>query len=436
VKFGNPGDGGDPGRPTPTRPTPSRGRARTAFIAPLIAIVGLLAITIGSVYGISLLAVPGAPDGAATTEPGASGGPISTPHIGPNKTPNPTLIITPPPADRPTFTGTILFARAGDIWAANGSNLTALTNKGTDSAPAWSPDGSKIYFIQTTERTSDPPWGGSHYTFEVPSIMSMNADGSKRTQIYNGIFKAGSGNWFSTILTPDVSPNGKTIAVVSDGQSVPNNANIQDFAPVVLYTLPAGGGKLQNMNVRNANGLGHNDPAWSPDGTSLAFTFNGKDGAIGAPTIGILTLATKKLTLLKKGYSNPSWSPDMRYIAAEQTVGGNGRDIVVLDPASGAEVAQLTNDGNSFNPAFSPNGDQIAYLKRNGLSVDLRVMTLDVTSGITLSSDKPITDDGALTADSAPAWFVPPDQLTTPPAGTSPGGASTAPAESPAPTGP
>jgi len=45
--------------------------------------------------------------------------------------------------------------------------------------------------------------------------MSMNADGSNRTQIYNSIFKAGSGSWFSTILTPDVSPDGKTIAVVS-----------------------------------------------------------------------------------------------------------------------------------------------------------------------------------------------------------------------------
>ena len=215
----------------------------------------------------------------------------------------------------------------------------------------------------------------------TPSSCRWARTVPSRQQIYNGLFKTGGGFWFSTILTPDVSPDGKTIAVASDGQSVPNNANIQDFVPVVLYTLPAAGGKLQNMNVRNVNGLGHNDPAWSPDGTKLAFTFNGKDGAIGAPTVGILTLATRKLALLKKGYSNPSWSPDMRYIAAEQTVGGNGRDIVVLDPVSGAEVAQLTNDGNSFNPVFSPNGDQIAYLKRNGLSVDLRVMTLDLASG-------------------------------------------------------
>jgi Tol biopolymer transport system component len=427
VKFGNPADGGDPGRPT----TPRR-RMGAAFLAPLIAVIGLLGVTVGSVYAISLFNTTG-PAAGATNIPGASGAPDVTPRVGPDKTPNPTLIVTPPPAERPTFVGTILFARAGDIWAANGSSLTRLTTKGSDSAPAWSPDGEKIYFIQTTQRATDPPWGGSHYTFYSPSIMSMNVDGSNRHQLYSGLFKSGSGNWFSTILTPDVSPDGKTIAVVSDGKFVPDNTNIQDYGPVVLYTIPASGnGPLQDMKVRNSNGLGHNDPAWSPDGTQLAFTFNGKDGAVGAPKIGILTLATRQLTLLKKGYANPSWSPDMRYIAAERTQ-GNGPDIVVLDPASGAEVARLTSDGNSFNPVFSPNGDQIAYLKRNGLSVDLRVMTLDLTSGITLSSDKPITADGGLTADSAPAWFIPVADRTTPPAGSSPG-ASAAPPESTTPS--
>lgn len=427
MKFGNPADGGDPGRPT-TR----RRRTGTALLAPLIAVIGLLGITVGSVYAISLFNTT-EPGAAPTNLPGTSGAPAGTPHFGPDKTPNPTLIITPPPAERPTFVGTILFARAGDIWAATGSDLKALPNKGTDSAPAWSPDGETIYFIQTTEKATDPPWGGSHYTFYYPSIMSMNADGSNRHQLYSGLFKSGSGSWFSTILTPDVSPDGKTIAVVSDGKFVPDNSNVQDYGPVVLYTIPASGNAaLQDMKVRNSNGLGHNDPAWSPDGTRLAFTFNGKDGAVGAPKIGILTLATKHLDLLKKGYANPSWSPDMRYIVAERTQ-GNGPDIVVLDPASGAEVAHLTSDGNSFNPVFSPNGDQIAYLKRDGLSVDLRVMTLDLTSGITLSSDKPITADGALTADSTPAWFIPVGERTTPPTGPTPG-ASAAPAESTTPS--
>ena len=74
------------------------------------------------------------------------------------------------------------------------------------------------------------------------------------------------------------------------------------------------------------------------------------------------------MELLREGYANPSWSPDGRWIAAERT-SGTGRDIVILDPESGAEVARLTNDGDSFAPTFSPNGNQIAFLRRKGLGV-------------------------------------------------------------------
>jgi Tol biopolymer transport system component len=93
----------------------------------------------------------------------------------------------------------------------------------------------------------------------------------------------------------------------------------------------------------------------------------------------------------------------------------------VLDPTSGAEVVRLTNDGNSFRPVWSPDGNQIAYLHRNGLDIDLRLMTLDLSNGLTLLDDKPITKDGTLDASSTPAWFVPAARRTpVPTAGAAP----------------
>jgi hypothetical protein len=71
-------------------------------------------------------------------------------------------------------------------------------------------------------------------------------------------------------------------------------------------------------------------------------------------------------------------------------------------------LAVLTDDGNSFSPVVSPDGDQIAYLRRDGTDIDLRVMTLDIDErgNITLLSDQPVTIDGGVDGGSSPSWFV------------------------------
>ena len=76
--------------------------------------------------------------------------------------------------------------------------------------------------------------------------------------------------------------------------------------------------------------------------------------------------------------SIPSWSPDGKYIAATKT-SAYGTDVVILNAATGAELARLTDDGNSWAPAWSPRGDQIAYLHVAGQVIDLRMAQLEGT---------------------------------------------------------
>ena len=124
------------------------------------------------------------------------------------------------------------------------------------------------------------------------------------------------------------------------------------------------------------NPLGHNDPAWSPDGKLVAFTYNQRSGAIGDPRIAIYTVATKKMRFLSAaGYARPSWSPDGKWIAAEKT-DGKGRDVVLLNASTGAEVARLTNDGGSFAPTWSPDGTAVAFLHAQGAGIDLDLAVL------------------------------------------------------------
>ena len=127
----------------------------------------------------------------------------------------------------------------------------------------------------------------------------------------------------------------------------------------------------------NIGALGDNDPAWSPDGRLIAFTHNRGQSNDGAPSLSIHNRRTGKTKALKTGYAHPSWAPDGSWLAAELTT-GTGRDIVLLDAARGDERARLTTDGDSFAPVVSPDGDQVAYLRRDGPDIDLRVATLAV----------------------------------------------------------
>lgn len=403
------------GRQTGSADTESR-RSRGgpgAPIAPLVSVVGLIVIVIASLFVFSTFGLQASNGPGPTKAPGDTG-PVAT--AVPPRTPNPTIIITPPPDLRPTIKGTLLFARTGNIWAASGLDLKPIATAGTDSSPAWSPDGSTIYAVETKLKSDvQPPFKSGKFYLFVTNIVSMNADGSGRQQIYKGLFSQAGGQWYTGVYQPDMSPDGKTFALVSDFGYVPVSGCESCYQPVELATMSTTGSKLTNLHVRTANDLGHNDPAWSPNGKQIAFTYNSKDGADGAPRIGILTVASGKLTLLKKGYANPSWSPDGSSIAAERTT-PTGRDVVVLDPGTGAELARLTNDSNSFAPVWSPDGDQIAFLHRQGLGVDLEIMSLKIDAGgITLVDTKPVTQDGSLDATSPPAWFIPVDQRTPPP---------------------
>jgi Tol biopolymer transport system component len=162
--------------------------------------------------------------------------------------------------------------------------------------------------------------------------------------------------------------------------------------------------------------LGHNDPDISPDGKRIAFTYNARRQGQGQPRIGIIKYPVRKttpdLSPKGRGYANPSWSPDGRYLAAER-VTPDKRDVVILDPDTWEEVARLTTDGRSFAPVWSPNGDQIAYLHVDESHTNLRVITLaQGTDRPTLERNEAVTVDGKVDPESPPAWFIPRDQRT------------------------
>ncbi len=375
-----------------------------APIAAILSIVGLLVIA----YATLAVSSGKLPVGGGGGAPGASGD-----TSGVAKTATPTNVVIVPDDPLADVPGTIVYAKAGNIWLQSGRTTRQLTTGGQDSMPSFSADGSSVYFVRS--RTERGYWKvsgvGRNYAMDVPSIMQVAATGGDPVLIFDGLVDpSGRLKWMGWIREPVVSPDGKTIAMATD---LPDPTR----SGVVLKLLNLSTKKVTDPGLGQVAPLGHQDPAWRPDGGRLLYVRSDRDGAKGTPRIYSYNPATRKTAPLSApGYLHPSWSPDGKYVTATKT-SAFGTDIVILDAADGAELLRLTTDGSSWAPTWSPRGDEIAYLHVDGQIVDLRMIQLEGAAPTwTAKAALDLTTSAGLDGISRPDWFIPADQLPATPA--------------------
>jgi Tol biopolymer transport system component len=328
---------------------------------------------------------------------------------GPAKTPTPSNVVVVDPRSR--VPGTILYVKAGNIWAQSGTSARQLTTGGTDSQPAWARDGRSIYYVSTAAQSGLYPYQGAarRYNLAVPSLVRLAADGTGGPQVLlSGTYTSGRYQWSYFVRQPAPSPDGTRIAVLSDGPD-PSKSD------VVLQLVDTATNKLASLGLAETSPYGHQDPAWRPDGSILAYVRPGRDGSRGAATIWRYDVKARKATALTgPGYLQPDWSPDGQFLAATRS-DSFGTDIVVLDAANGREILRLTTDERSFAPVWSPAGDAIAFLRVDGGVVDLvQVPVQRVNASLSSGEALALTEAAGLDAGSRPSWYIPVDQLPTP----------------------
>ncbi|MCE2532238.1 MAG: PD40 domain-containing protein, partial [Acidimicrobiia bacterium] len=112
-------------------------------------------------------------------------------------------------------------------------------------------------------------------------------------------------------------------------------------------------------------------PAFSPDGESIAFAYQGRIWAVSAEG-GV----ARQLTSGAGYHSMPSWSSDGRHIAYAADVDLN-LDIFLLDLETG-ESRRLTEDpAIDMRPRFSPDGSRILFTTGRDGTFDLWAYDLD-----------------------------------------------------------
>ena len=241
-----------------------------------------------------------------------------------------------------------------EIATANldGSDYRRLTDEdGSDLAPSWSPDGSKIAFIsdRAVYDSREDTLRGLGYNLYV-----MDADGSNVQSLAPGISLPYTGR--STPYQPKWSSDGAWVAF---------------RGPALLYTVDT------KRFVTARFGLTNADPAWSPDGEWLAFVHVGPN--FEEP--GAIYIARPNRSEARKvfqfgpqdGYIrnalNLSWSPDglslrftyapanRGYSLSEIGVDGSGLQWVSYVPR-GPKVVWSPDGSRAAISSIDPPGDQ------------------------------------------------------------------------------
>ncbi len=379
------------------------GPSRPALtVAPLLSLVGLLLVSMLT-FGAYRILTPTLAD-----QPEATPTPTEAPTLPPGKTAAPTP--TPTPFVNPVISipGQLVYAKNGALWIQSGTSahqLTQSVNGSVASQPAFSPDGQWIYYIDT--RITKGTWydldqGGAitRFTLNYPVLCRIHPDGTGKKDVLSSLIRQGSLRVNFFLRQPSIATAGTVAAVASDGPFGPGTSD------VAIHYVNLTTGKLgPALNLTENSPLGLSDPEFSPNGKYLAYTMEGRSGKVGAPSIWIL--GGGQARKLAQGYRAASWSPDGKFIAATK-VSGNNLDVVVLDAATGRQVAQVTNDGYSWGPVWSPDGEELVYMHLIGSVTELNMVYISGSAPqFSFRIEANLTDYSGVDGVSTPAWYIP-----------------------------
>jgi Tol biopolymer transport system component len=319
----------------------------------------------------------------------------NVPEVSAPPVPPPTLTPPPTPMPTPEFTGKLVFqvCNGCDIYVINadGSGLRHLTD-GMD--PAWSPDGTKVAFA----RWRDPR-----------GIYVIDEDGRNETLLFG----------WSQAKAPAWSPDGSRIVFTRryGGQE-------KDVELFPGWTLPAhpwwklGLVRVEDRYFTEPLCYDHSfSPTWSPDpstgsghgGKVIAYDsdygihLTSPDGAFGGQSYD------RSLNALSTDVrdTSPAWSPDGTRIAF-MFKQHDHQEIYVMN-ADGSNRVRLTHEElfiprppNNVSPAWSPDSRHIAFFTdRNSepgsseLKWELYVMNADGSDQRPMFETAPSTGLGA-----------------------------------------
>lgn len=208
-----------------------------------------------------------------------------------------------------------------DIPLDGGETRKLTSGQWSDTSPAWSPDGMKIAFL-------------SNRIDKKPQIFVLPVDGGEAQQVTSGKVGVADFDWapdsdrlaFVRELGPkdvdeetqDDEEKSDVKVITSARYKFDGKGFLEDRVAQIFLTSVSG--KDDDPVQLTEGHYNHLSPAWSPDGTQIAFVANRDEGWDKSRTndLWIMDVPSKELRKLTDGKGSwraPAWSPDGTQIA-------------------------------------------------------------------------------------------------------------------------
>ncbi|MCX4632583.1 MULTISPECIES: protein kinase domain-containing protein [unclassified Streptomyces] len=197
-----------------------------------------------------------------------------------------------------------------------------------DTLPQWSPDRRSFAFTRSTP--------------EGTAVWTANADGSNARRITS--IAGGRMSW---------SPDGSQLAVLRKKDGV-QQLFVVGVADGTARQLTSGGSQVE-------------DPAWSPDGKSIAVCLQTapENWQIHLVDPAAPSRAPQQVTRLPHPALDPVWSPDgstFAYTAGTYGTGTQG-DIRLVDADGSNDRELVATSAHEMDPAWSVDGTWVAFVR-------------------------------------------------------------------------